>query len=96
MISSFENEITEQVFHGITSSKVRHQLPQHIIKIAERKLDMLNTVHTMGELKLIPSNEGQPKAHRPHDKYWIPLDQNWHIAFRWNNDGAEAVEIRSA
>ena len=55
MIISFGDKATSDLFNGINSRAVR-KIPSNITKIALRKLDLLNAVEQLDELKIPPGN----------------------------------------
>ncbi|MDP6080087.1 MAG: plasmid maintenance system killer protein, partial [Arenicellales bacterium] len=55
MIVSFGNRATEDLFNGISSSRAR-KLPNQIREAALYKLDVLNAVQSLEELKSPPGN----------------------------------------
>jgi len=94
MIKSFANEITERIFQGIHTHTIRKEFPQGVIRQAERRLDILNSVQDLESLTLIPSMKAEAAVRDSHGKYSIPLMEGWRIAFRWNHENAEDVEIK--
>ena len=51
MIESFKNEVTEDIFNGIASKSARKACPQVLWPVATRKLDQLDSVIALEELK---------------------------------------------
>lgn len=94
MIQSFENPLTEDVFHGIYSHEVRRKLKGGLVKAAQRKLDLLNTVESMEELKALPSHKPDSPLRDGQDKYSIPIHGDLRLAFEWNKGNAAKVEIK--
>jgi toxin HigB-1 len=94
MIQSFEDHLTEEVFHGIYSHEVRKKLQGFLAKAAERKLDLLNTVDSLEELKAIPSHNPDSPLRDGQQKYSIPIHADLRLAFEWNDGNASSVEIK--
>jgi len=94
MITSFEDKLTEEVFHGVHSHEVRKKLQGFLVKAAERKLDLLNTVGNLEELKAIPSHQPDSPLRDGQDKYSIPIQGDLRLAFEWNQGNASKVEIK--
>jgi plasmid maintenance system killer protein len=94
MIISFDDQLTEQIFHGIYSHKVRKEMPPQLIKKSQRRLDLLNSSQNLESLQAIPSLKKEACVRDAHGKYSIPIEGGWRIAFGWN-DGPENVEIKS-
>jgi toxin HigB-1 len=93
MIQSFADEITEDIFHGVYSHAVRKALTSGQVKMAERRLDLLNCADSLKSLSDIPSIAVEGPVRDAHGKYSIPLDRQWRLVFGWN-DGPEKVEIK--
>jgi proteic killer suppression protein len=55
VITSFKDQVTEDVFHGV-SSKKSLRIPRVLWANASRKLDMVNTAHDLMDLRIPPSN----------------------------------------
>ncbi len=92
MIKSFADKTTEEIFHGIHTHAIRKKFTAILIKAAERKLDILNSADSMESLCLVPANK--PDVVRDaKGKYSIPIQDEWRLAFRWN-EGPEDVEIK--
>ncbi len=93
MIKSFSDKSTEAIFHGIYTHGVRKSFSSALVKAAERKLDLLNSIDSFDHLKTIPSIRAEA-ARDAHGKYSIPIDREWRLVFGWN-DGPENVEIKN-
>ncbi len=94
LITSFADELTEEVYNGVHSHAARKKLQGYIAQAAQRKLDLLNCAESLEMLKLIPSHRPDSPARDSHDKYSIPIEENMRLAFRWNDGNAEDVEIK--
>jgi plasmid maintenance system killer protein len=95
LITSFENELTEDVYQGIHSHAVRKKLKGYLVKAAERKLDLLNCAESLDGLRLIPSHKPDNSPVRDgQEKYSIPIEEELRLAFRWNDGHATHVEIK--
>ena len=56
MICSFKDSGTEDIFDGLASQAARKCCPQSIWPVARRKLDQINRVREVSELKAPPGN----------------------------------------
>jgi proteic killer suppression protein len=56
MIKSFKNNGTEDIFNGKNTKDARRLCPKDVWKIATRKLDQLDSVIKLDELKIPPGN----------------------------------------
>ena len=57
MIQSFKDKGMEDVFNGKNSKDARKACPQSLWKIASRKLDQLDSVKHLNELRVPPNNK---------------------------------------
>ena len=94
MLRSFANKITEDIFHGNHSHTVREAFPLALVYVAERKLDMLNSLGNFEHLKQIPANRNGKVCRDTKGRYSMPIDDRWCIAFQWNGEGSDEVEIK--
>jgi proteic killer suppression protein len=93
MILSFADEATEDIFDGRKSRKARQCLPQKLWKIAQRKLDQLNRVTELGDLRIPPGNALETLRGNRKRQHSIRINQQYRICFRWTADGPADVEI---
>jgi proteic killer suppression protein len=56
MIVSFKDEGTEDIFNGKNTKAARKTCPQSLWKSAAQKLDQLDSVTTLNELRIPPGN----------------------------------------
>jgi proteic killer suppression protein len=56
MIESFKDQASEDIFNGVNSKAARKACPQTLWQIAARKLDQLDSVQSLEELKIPPGN----------------------------------------
>ena len=56
MILSFRNEGTEDIFNGKNTKPARRTCPEALWKVANRKLDQLDSVTVLDELRIPPGN----------------------------------------
>jgi proteic killer suppression protein len=57
MILSFRTEGTEDIFNGENTKAARRTCPHSLWKIAARKLDQLDSVTAIEELRIPPGNQ---------------------------------------
>jgi len=89
MIISFGNKETAKIWEG---EWVR-SLSDNNQEIARRKLRMLNNSHDLNDLKIPPSNRLEKLKGNLKNFYFIRVNNQWRIIFKWNNGNAELVEI---
>jgi proteic killer suppression protein len=93
MILSFKNQGTEDVFDGTASSVARKSCPPSIWPIAQRKLDQINRVGSVAELKIPPGNRLERLKGDRKSQYSIRINQQFRICFIWEDGHAYEVEI---
>lgn len=92
MIKSFGNRITEDLYHGVSNSRVR-RLPPDIIESALYKLDILNSVAVLDELRSPPGNRLEALRGDLVGFHSIRINAQWRLIFRWEGSGAYEVQI---
>lgn len=93
MIVSFKSQATEDIFNGKASKAARKTCPQAIWKIATRKLDQLDSVETLNELKVPPGNRLESLAGNRKGQHSIRINEQFRICFKWGELGPVDVEI---
>lgn len=89
MIRGFRDRETETVWRGEFSRR----LPTDIQDIALRKLRLLNNARTIQDLRVPPANRLEPLRGSRAGQWSIRINRQWRVCFRWNEGGAEDVEI---
>jgi proteic killer suppression protein len=92
MIVSFRNRATSDLFHGISSSRVR-QIPNQIKESALHKLDVLNAAQSLEDLKSPPGNRLEALKGDFAGFHSIRVNNQWRIVFRWQDSCAHNVQI---
>ena len=93
MIVSFNNKATEDIFNGINSRLARKACPQTLWRIAARKLDQLDSVQSLEELKVPPGNKLENLLGDRVGSYSIRINGQYRVCFSWEELGPENVEI---
>jgi len=57
MIASFKNQATEDIFNDENTKQARKACPVSLWRIANRKLDQLDSVSSLDNLKIPPGNQ---------------------------------------
>ena len=92
MIISFGDEATADLYHGRRTKRVR-KLPQDILHRALVRLDVLNTAHSLIDLRSPPGNRLEALGSNWAGFYSIRINQQWRIVFRWEDGNAYDVQI---
>jgi proteic killer suppression protein len=93
MILSFRNEGTEDIFNGENTQAARKTCPQSLWQVAARKLDQLDSVTTLNELRVPPGNQLEALAADRKGEHSIRLNRQYRVCFVWTDAGPEQVEI---
>lgn len=93
MIQSFRNKATADIFNGIASKAARKACPQLLWPVAARKLDLLDAVVTLDELKVPPANRLEALSGKRRGEYSIRINQQYRICFKWSVAGPFEVEV---
>ena len=93
MISSFKDKATEDIFNGKFSKTARQILPKDLWKNAARKLDQLDSVISLKELRVPPGNRLEALTGKRKGQYSIRINKQWRICFEWIDNNAYNVEI---
>jgi len=93
VIVSFKNNSTEDIFNGKSSRDARKSCPQAIWRIAVRKLDQLDSVKSLDELKIPPGNFLKLLSGDRKGQHSIRINDKYRICFHWVKSGPDEVEI---
>lgn len=92
MILSFSDAAAEDLFHGRPTGRTR-RFPPDMVKIALRKLDMLNAAPRIEDLRIPPGNRLEPLKGPLEGFFSIRINDQFRIVFRWTKGNAAAVRI---
>jgi proteic killer suppression protein len=93
MIESFKDQATEDIFNGVNSKAARKSCPQKLWQIAARKLDQLDSVQSLEELKVPPGNRLEGLSGNRKGQYSIRINDQHRICFVWGKLGPSNVEV---
>jgi toxin HigB-1 len=93
MIQSFASDGTEDIFNGVSSKIARKACPQSLWKLAVRKLDQLDSVVSLDELKIPPGNHLEALKDDRKGQHSIRLNDQYRLCFEWTLSGPDNVEI---
>ncbi len=93
MIVSFKNQATEDIFNGKNSKVARALCPVNLWKVAARKLEQIDSVIAVEELRIPPGNRLELLKGDRLGQYSIRINSQYRICFFWENASAEEVEI---
>jgi toxin HigB-1 len=93
MIQSFKDAGTQDVFNGKNTKEARKTCPSSLWKVVSRKLDQLDSVITLPELKIPPGNQLEPLLGDRKGQHSIRINEQYRICFLWTSFGPDQVEI---
>lgn len=93
MIESFADKASEDLFDGVNSREVRKACPKNLWRIAARKLDQLDSVQSIDELRVPPGNRLEALAGNRNGQFSIRINEQHRICFTWGEQGPSNVEV---
>jgi len=93
MIQNFKTKGTEDAFNGISSREARQTCPNVLWRVAARKLDQLDSVEMLNELRIPPGNRLEQLSGERKGQYSIRINNQYRICFSWTGSGPDLVEI---
>jgi proteic killer suppression protein len=89
VIRGFGDKRTVRLYDGGRSTG----FPPEVLRVAWRKLDILNNARSLDDLRAPPGN--RLEALRGDLRGWhsIRINDQWRIVFRWRDGGEEDVRI---
>ena len=93
MTQSFKNKATEDIFNGLSSKNARKICPKNLWKIAARKLDQVDSVLSLDELRIPPGNRLEALTRNRLGQYSVRINDQYRICFKWSETGPVEVEI---
>jgi len=93
MIESFKNIGTEDIFNGKNTKEARKLCFRSIWEIAFRKLDQLDSVTTLEELRIPPGNMLEALKGKRKEEFSVRINEQYRICFKWSETGPKSVEI---
>jgi toxin HigB-1 len=93
MIIAFSSSGTEDIFNGLDTKDARATCPQILWKVAVRKLDQLDSVTSLNDLKVPPGNQLEALKGDRMGQFSIRINKQFRICFVWTALGPDQVEI---
>ncbi len=93
MILSFKDTGTQDIFNGENTKDARKSCPMSLWKVAARKLDQLDSVTTLQELKIPPGNQLEPLLGNRQGLHSIRINEKYRVCFMWTELGPDQAEI---
>lgn len=93
MIQSFRDAGTEDIFNGVNTRAARQVCPELLWKVAFRKLDQLDSVALLADLRVPPGNQLEALTGDRKGQFSIRINRQYRVCFLWTELGPEQVEI---
>lgn len=93
MIVTFGDPGTEDIFDGLASSRANKACPRQLWRIARRKLEQLDSVQRLSELRIPPGNRLELLRGDRQGQYSIRINDQYRICFVWTQSGPASVSI---
>jgi len=93
MILSFRNEGTEDIFNGENTKAARKTCPEALWKVAGRKLDQVDSVTDLNELRIPPGNRLESLSGNRRGQHSVRINDQYRVCFLWTDTGPEQAEI---
>jgi len=93
VIVSFKDQATEDIFNGVNSKAARKACPQILWRIASRKLDQIDSVQHLDELKVPPGNHLEKLSCNRKAEHSIRINEQYRVCFVWGEAGPTNVEV---
>lgn len=89
MIRSYRTKKTET----IASGSLQKGFPSDLIRLAQRKLTMIEAATQLADLRSPPGNRLEALKGNRKGQHSIRINDQFRICFVWKDGGAENVEI---
>ena len=93
MIRSFADKGAEDVFNGRNTKGARQSCARELWAIASRKMDQIDSVERLEELRIPPGNRLEVLVGDRRGQHSIRINERYRICFRWTSEGPSGVEI---
>jgi proteic killer suppression protein len=93
VIHSFRDTGTEDVFNGSHTRRARRVCPEPVWNVARRKLELLDSAGTLGDLRTLPGNKLEALKEDRVGQYSIRVNDQYRVCFAWTEQGPANVEI---
>lgn len=89
MIRNFRDRLTANAFDG----KAGKGFPANILRIARRKLEMLNAASILDDLRSPPGNRLEALTGDRKGQHSIRVNDQYRVCFIWTDEGPTEVEL---
>lgn len=93
MIRSFAGAGTEDIFNGRNTKEARKTCPRDLWRVAARKLEQLDSVGLLEDLRIPPGNRLEALSRDRKGQFSIRINEQYRVCFVWTEEGPDHVEI---
>lgn len=93
MIQSFKNKATEDLFNGVATKATLKLIPRNLWNIVSRKLDQLDSVASLNELRIPPGNHLEALKGNRKGQHSVRINDQYRVCFKWTESGPNEVEV---
>jgi len=93
MIHSFKDSGSQDIFNGENTKAARKACPETIWKVVGRKLDQLDSVESLEDLKIPPANRLEELKGNRLGQQGIRINDKYRFCFVWQDGEPQNVEI---
>lgn len=93
MITSYASSGTEDVFNGRNTKTARRTCPRNLWRVAARKLEQLDSVTLLEEMRIPPGNQLEARSGERKGQFSVRINEQYRVCFLWTDEGPDAVEI---
>ncbi|QDT74211.1 type II toxin-antitoxin system RelE/ParE family toxin [Lacipirellula limnantheis] len=83
----------EDIFNGVNSRDANRACPKSHWRVAQRKLDQLDSVKRLDELRTPPGNRIEALRGDRAGQYSIRINDQFRVCFTWTDSGPRDVEV---
>ena len=91
MIRTLADDTTRDIWNGV-SSKAARRIPRELWPNVRRKLDQIDAVTSLDDLKVPPGNRLHPLAADMRGFHAVRVNDQYRIVFRF--EGGDAFDVR--
>ena len=93
MIRSFRRAGTEDIFNGADTKAARRTCAASIWRVAQRKLESLDSAEALVDLRIPPGNRLEALKGDRVGQHSIRINDQYRVCFAWTDAGPTDVEI---
>jgi len=93
LIRSFRDSGSEDIFNGRSTKSARGVCPEILWRVARRKLERLDSIVALEELRVPPGNRLENLSGDRDGRCSIRINSQYRICFIWTSSGPDEVEI---